>query len=107
MPATVRSQSGRSPGSGSGTKPKPKSDAYVGLLLISLLAQIAGVTFLYLDYSQYPDKKPPTTTASKPAFPATGGGAGGNPGPAPKQGGIAGMAGMAGNVGMAGNPPNK
>jgi len=78
--------------------------------LISLLAQIAGVTFLYLDYSQYPDKKPPPTTASKPAFQGTGGGAGGNPAPGPKQGGMAGMAGnagMAGMAGMAGNPPNK
>jgi hypothetical protein len=35
-----------------------KSDAYVGLLLISLLAQIAGATLFYLDWSQYTDSKP-------------------------------------------------
>jgi hypothetical protein len=111
MPATVRSQSGRSPGSGSGPRPKPKADAYVGLLLISLLAQIAGITFLYLDYSQYPDKKPPAATASQPAFKSTGAGGGAGDKPPPKPGGMggnagmAGMAGMAGNAGMGGNPP--
>lgn len=37
---------------------KPSSDVYVGLLALSLLAQVAGATFLYMDYSQYPDAKP-------------------------------------------------
>ena len=37
---------------------KPKSDAYTGLLLLSLLAQVAGAAFLYLDWSQYPEKPP-------------------------------------------------
>jgi hypothetical protein len=38
--------------------PKSGSDVYTGLLAISLLAMIAGSTFLYLDYSQYATKKP-------------------------------------------------
>ena len=42
------------------TAPKPKSDAYVGLLLLALLAQIAGAVFLGLEYYSYPDKAPPT-----------------------------------------------
>ena len=49
-----------------------KSDAYVGLLLISLLAQIVGATLFYLDWSQYDagkPKLPPAATA-----PAAGGG---------------------------------
>jgi hypothetical protein len=40
-------------------KPKRRSDVYVGLLAIALLAQIAGAVFLYLDYQQYPTAKPP------------------------------------------------
>jgi hypothetical protein len=40
------------------TTPKPPSDAYTGMLLVSLIAMIAGCVFLYLDYSEYPDSKP-------------------------------------------------
>ena len=39
-----------------------KSDAYVGLLLISLLAQIAGAALFYLDWSQYGAAIPPVAT---------------------------------------------
>jgi hypothetical protein len=39
-------------------RPKQRSDVYVGLLAIALLAQIAGAVFLYLDYQQYPAAKP-------------------------------------------------
>ncbi len=60
MPATVRSRPSRPADASSGGTPKPRTDAYVGLLVISLLAQIAGAVFLYLEYSSYPgDKKPP------------------------------------------------
>ena len=38
---------------------KPRSDAYTGLLLLSLLAQVAGAVFLFLDYSRYPPGPPP------------------------------------------------
>ena len=47
-----------------------KSDAYVGLLLISLLAQVAGAALFYLDWSQYTDSKPKLPpAASVPAAP--------------------------------------
>jgi len=60
----------------------PRSDAYTGLLLLSLLAQVAGTVFLFLDYSRYPPgppPKPPTLSASAnptappPAAPAPAG----------------------------------
>jgi hypothetical protein len=63
----------RSRGRGDSVAAKPGSDAYTGLLGISLLAMIAGTIFLYLDYSQYSSKKPdlpPAPTAIKPATPA-------------------------------------
>jgi hypothetical protein len=40
------------------TTPKPRSDAYVGLLLISLLAMIVGSGFLLMDYLSYEGKAP-------------------------------------------------
>src|SRR4051794_14603948 len=77
------------------------SDAYVGLLLISLLAQIAGVVFFYLDLSQYPDKKPP----SVPSLPAASAPAPAAPPGAPGVPPAGGMAGVAPGAGMAGAPP--
>jgi hypothetical protein len=56
--ARARSQSSRD-----SRPPKPRSDVYVGLLVLSLLAQIAGALFLYLDYSQYSGDKNPITIA--------------------------------------------
>ena len=53
----------------SSSEPKPRSDAYTGLLVVSLLALIAGCVFLYLDYDQYPGGKPPTVQERKPAAP--------------------------------------
>lgn len=47
--------------------PKAKSDAYTGLLILSLLAQLAGIGFLYLDWSQYPESKPPKVNDRPPA----------------------------------------
>jgi hypothetical protein len=41
----------------------PRSDAYVGLLAISLVAQVIGAIFLYLDWSGFPDKKPTSPPA--------------------------------------------
>jgi len=56
-----------------------RSDAYTGLLLISLLAQLVAVLFFYLDWSQYPEAKPKEPQALKaPAAPPAGG-----PAPAP------------------------
>jgi hypothetical protein len=59
-----------------GTSAGPRSDAYTGMLLISLLAQITGVVFLYLDWSQYPAEKP-----KEPPAITVGAGPGGGPGP--------------------------
>jgi hypothetical protein len=56
MPAT------RTPGRGSDLAPpvKPGPDVYVGLLVLSLLAQVAAALFLWMDYSSYPEGgKPP------------------------------------------------
>lgn len=41
---------------------QPRSDAYTGMLVISLVAMVTGCVLLYLDWSQYPDK-PPTPPA--------------------------------------------
>jgi len=91
MPA-VRS---RDRTSGRDNQPKPRSDAYTGLLLLALLAQVAGAVFLYIDWSRYPataPAKPPALAAA----PSVGGPAapGGNPAapanpapPAPPMGG--------------------
>jgi len=49
---------------------KPRVDAYVGLLAISLVAMITGTVFLFLDYNQY-DKAPPAAPKYQaPAAPA-------------------------------------
>jgi hypothetical protein len=72
----------------------PRSDAYTGILAISLLAMIVGCVLLYMDYSDYAaaggNKPPPVPTrpaapqggqpAAPPVLPA-GGGAQGNPMP--------------------------
>jgi hypothetical protein len=60
----------RSRSSGAPTA-KPRSDAYTGLLVISLLAQMAGAAFLYLDLKEYPDSKPPAVV-DRPKLPAGG-----------------------------------
>jgi hypothetical protein len=68
-----KAQASREPVAG---KPKVSSDAYVGILAVSLLLQITGAVFLYLDWSQYPTTVPP-----KP--PALGAGTGAGAGAAP------------------------
>jgi hypothetical protein len=57
-------------------EPKPRADAYVGLLAVSLIAMVTGTIFLMLDYMQY-DKAPPSPPkyqAPAPPPPAPGGG---------------------------------
>src|SRR4051794_27650918 len=70
--------------------PKPGPDVYLGLLVLSLLAQVAAALFLLLDYKEYPPGKAPKVTppaaigGSTPAAPAApGGGALGTPAAAP------------------------
>jgi hypothetical protein len=47
--------------------PKPRSDLYVGLLVIAFLAQIMGVTFLAIDWYSYPTAKAPAVNFNRPA----------------------------------------
>src|SRR5205823_6167431 len=88
-------------------KAPPRSDAYVGLLFISLAAMITGAALLYMDFSQYGDTKPPPLPA-RPASAAPGGPGAPGPGgpgagaPAPGQGGPGGGAAAPG--GGPGNP---
>jgi hypothetical protein len=49
----------------------PKSDAYTGLLAISLGAMIIGCLMLYLDYSTYPTQKPPQAPSPTVVVPAS------------------------------------
>ena len=48
---------------------KPSSDAYVGLLAISLVAMVVGTVFLTMDYLQYEGKVPTPSKYSPPAAP--------------------------------------
>jgi hypothetical protein len=50
----------------------PRSDAYTGMLAISLGALITGCVLLYLDYSQYPEQKPEPPPAVKVGPPGGG-----------------------------------
>jgi len=47
----------------------PRNDAYVVLLIISLVAMILGCALLWLDYSSYPDTKAPTVSMRQPTPP--------------------------------------
>ncbi|MFL5330354.1 MAG: hypothetical protein ACJ8C4_15745 [Gemmataceae bacterium] len=46
---------------------RPSSDAYTGLLALSLLAMIASCVILYLDYAQYGTQKAPAVNVPQPA----------------------------------------
>ena len=60
----------------------PQSDAYVGLLAISLVAMLTGTVFLFMDYWAYEGKSPPQVAKySPPAAPPPAGGGGGTSGP--------------------------
>lgn len=94
--------------------PPPKSDAYVGLLAISLVAQITGAVFFYLDWSSYPTSTPtpPAPISAGPLLPQGGGAPppGGPPAGMPAVGGMppaaGGMPPMAGGMPpMAGGMP--
>jgi hypothetical protein len=55
-------------------KPKKTSDAYVGMLFISLVAFIGGAVLLYMDYNQYSSNNPPPVKAGagSPSRPGPG-----------------------------------
>ena len=90
---------------GSASMAKPRSDAYVGLLALSLLALSAAMVFAYLDYNSYPEQKPRPV----PIAPKAGGGPAPVGGPAmnPPQGGAPGIPGTppAPPAGAPGNQP--
>jgi hypothetical protein len=78
MPPRTRGQSRGEPRTA-----KPKNDVYVGLLIISFLAMVAGTVLMALDYSNYADKpkdpgRPPAAQAPQGGVPGgavPGGGA--------------------------------
>lgn len=82
---------------------RQSSDAYVGMLLVSLIAMIIGCVLLYLDFAQYPEAKAPNPPASTPpqrsAPPAD------TPPPPPGGGGQPGQTNPGGNP-APGTPPN-
>jgi len=43
-----------------------RPDAYMGMLIVSLVATFIGLIFLWLDYSSYPDKNAPKPTIAAP-----------------------------------------
>jgi hypothetical protein len=90
----------RARGSGSATTAKPRSDAYTGMLILSLVAMLGAIGLLVFDYMQYPDGKPPQAPKglSAPAGPPAGGGVGGGVG----AGGNVGAGGGAGGVAPGG-----
>jgi hypothetical protein len=45
---------------------QPRNDAYTGMLIVSLIALLLGGVLLFLDYSQYPDKKAPNVAKVQP-----------------------------------------
>lgn len=50
-------------------KPKPRNDAYTGLLGVSLAAMLIGCLLLFLDYNSYDANKPPNVMKNLPQLP--------------------------------------
>jgi hypothetical protein len=44
-----------------------RPDAYMGMLIVSLVATFVGLIFLFLDYNSYPEKNPPPVKLTPPA----------------------------------------
>jgi hypothetical protein len=42
-------------------------DVYTGMLIVSLLATLIALLFVFLDYSEYPSKQAPKVQAAPPA----------------------------------------
>jgi hypothetical protein len=51
-------------------RPQPKSDAYTGMLGISLAALVIGTVLVYLDYARYPKAEAPKVQRSEMPAPA-------------------------------------
>jgi hypothetical protein len=84
----------------------PRYDAYVVLLIISLVAMILACALLWADAGGYPDGKAPTVPAHQLAPP--GGGAGAGVGGVPPGGGAGAQGGApVPGAGDQGNPPKQ
>lgn len=57
------------------TVARPASDAYTGLLALSLIALVTSCVILYLDYAQYENMNPPKPQVTPKAAPGGGGAA--------------------------------
>jgi hypothetical protein len=89
-------------------KARTRSDAYVGLLGLSLLALSSAMVFAFLDYNSYPEGKPKPAQIAPRGGPAAG--PQGGPVVAPPAGGVnpppaGGMQGGPPPAGAQGNPP--
>ncbi|MCS6852516.1 MAG: hypothetical protein NZ700_15255 [Gemmataceae bacterium] len=51
-------------------KVQAKNDAYTAILAVSLVGMVTGCVLLFLDYSQYPDMKPPPVPSPSAKAPA-------------------------------------
>ena len=84
----------------------PRSDAYTGMLVVSLVILIAGCVFLYLDWSGYSSSKPKDQVPTQ--LPRAGQGGAPAPGPGGGMGGAApapmGQMGGGPPMPMGGNP---
>jgi hypothetical protein len=49
---------------------RPGLNAYTGLIVISLIATIMGLVFVFLDYNSYREDPPATKALQAPAAPA-------------------------------------
>lgn len=89
----------------SSKKPPARSDAYTGLLLIALLAQVTGIVFFGLDWAQYKDGKPkqPPQLNLSPGTPPAGGAGGGQQGGGGQQAGVPQAGGQPAGGQMGGN----
>ena len=69
----------RDRGSKAARTAKPRTDVYTALLVVSLLAQVAGAVFLYLDWNGLKTSAAPRVSGD---LPASAPAAPGNPQPA-------------------------
>jgi hypothetical protein len=59
--ARSRDRAGRAPATA-----KPRADIYTALLVVALLAQVAGSVFLYFDYDRLKTSSPPSVKSDLP-----------------------------------------
>jgi hypothetical protein len=67
------------------TEAQPRPDIYTGLLGLSLLAMLIACVLVFLDWNEYPEKKPKAPTIQVPQPTAKEQTQPGQPGPQPGQ----------------------